>query len=247
MGRKKSISAKKKPSAALITGGAVRLGRTLALRLAAEGYDIALHYNTSAKAAEKTKQDVEKCGVRCRLYKADLAKSKQDLSLVAQAKKDFPALNLLINSASIFERSRLMETSEALFDRHMAINFKAPFFLTQAFAKHAKKGQVINILDTYVTKDTESYFAYLLSKKALFHFTRMAARELAPHIRVNAVAPGTTGQSKEVSGAYLKAKQQRLPMQQLVTFEEITDAVLLLAGSTLTGQCIFADSGEQLV
>ncbi len=247
MRRKKSTRVKKKAPAVLITGGAVRLGRTLALRLAAEGYDVALHYNTSAKAAEKTKQDVEKRGVRCRLYKADLAQPKHYMPLVARVKKDFPALDFLINSASIFERSSMMETSEDRFDRHMAINFKAPFFLTQAFAKHAKKGQVINILDTYVTKDTESYFAYLLSKKTLFHFTRMAARELAPHIRVNAVAPGTTGQSKEVSAAYLKAKRQRLPMQQLVTFEEIADAVLLLAASTLTGQCIFADSGEQLV
>ncbi|NDF11401.1 MAG: SDR family oxidoreductase [Proteobacteria bacterium] len=233
--------------AALVTGAGKRMGSAIARMLAEEGYDIALHCHTSMKEAKATADAIRKCGVRCEVFTADLRKGGYQ-TLMQKVFKTFPNLTLLINNASLFERKAFMETTEADYDANMAVHLKAPLFLTQEFSRKVKKGQVLNIVDTYVTKTTPAYFAYLLSKKALYEFTRMAARALSPNIRVNAVAPGTTLQSKDMSAQHRKKKEATLPMAALIEFNDVVEAVRFIINQPkITGECLFVDSGEQLL
>jgi len=231
--------------AALVTGGAIRVGRAISLALAKDGYDVALHYNSSHNDACAVKSEIENLGCKCVLFQRNLA---ADFSgLVADVHAEFSELNLLVNNASIFEPHKFLETSESAFDDHMNINFKAPFFLTQEFAKICKNGNVINILDTFITKHSHSYFTYLASKKVFAEFTKMAAKELAPDIRVNAIAPGTILPATGFDEEYIKAKEQNLPMGKIASVEDVTNTMIdILHNKSLTGQIIFVDGGESL-
>lgn len=233
--------------AALITGAAIRLGKEIALYLAEKGYDIALHYHQSKAEAKKTAAEIREHKVRCTTYQADLGTADYG-DLITRVFSDFPECNVLIHNASLFERAGFLETPETLYDRHMEANLKAPVFLTQAFAKHAKKGRVMTLIDSAITKEQDGYFAYLLSKKALFSFTRMAAHTLAPNITVNAIAPGTLEFSRNASSDYLAKKAASLPMRELASSGEVIGAIsYFLDNPTITGQCIFADGGDQLL
>ncbi|MDE3016881.1 MAG: SDR family NAD(P)-dependent oxidoreductase, partial [Pseudomonadota bacterium] len=176
--------------AVIITGSARRIGAALALYFAHHGYDIGLHYHRSAPDAKKLAKKIEALGGTCKIFPHDLSDIKGIPPLMKKIKTALPHCAALINNASLFERAEFMETDEALFDRQFAVNFKAPFFLTQDFAKTFHKGCVINIADSEIVHTHGSHFAYLLSKKALADFTLMAARALGPKIRVNAVCPG---------------------------------------------------------
>lgn len=232
----------------LITGGAKRIGRAMALTLAGAGYNIIIHYNKSKDEAKQTKEEVEKLGAICGLVQADLDDSKQYKSMMEKAFTLFPSCNILINNASIFERGSFLETTEELFDRHMNINFKAPFFLSQAFSKCCRNGLIINVLDSYITKETGAYYAYLLSKKSLYSFNRMAAKALAPHIRVNGIAIGTTEISKNLKGGDLKKKRDTLPLKQEVKVKHVTHTMMdIINNHYITGQCVFVDGGDHLL
>lgn len=232
----------------LITGGAVRIGRAMALTLASAGYNIVIHYNTSKSEAQETKKEIEKIGAVCGLIQADLNDAKQYIKMMDKVFTLFPTCNILINNASIFERGSFVETDEDLFDRHMTINFKAPFFLSQAFSKCCRDGLIVNILDSYVTKETGAYFSYLLSKKALYSFNRMAAKALAPNIRVNGIAIGTTEISKNIKSEDLKKKRDILPLREEVKIKHITHTLMdVVNNHYITGQCIFVDGGDHLL
>ena len=169
--------------AALVTGGARRIGAAIALALARDGYDVALHYLTSTESAARTEREIQGLGRECRLFRCDLNDHQETAALISSVREHFSHLDVLINNASIFERGTLQETSRDLFERHFNINFKAPFFLTQAFAEGCAHGQIINILDTRVSRSDPHHAAYTLSKKALLDLTKMAAREMGPAIR----------------------------------------------------------------
>lgn len=234
--------------AALVTGAAARIGRNIALTLAAKGYDIALHYRHSKKEAESTAEAAAAKGVVCRLFQADLADAAQCAPLIEQVKAVFPPLSVLVNNASVFDKAGFLESDETFFRSQFRINFEAPVFLTQAFARHVKQGVVVNMLDTYVTHDKHNHFYYLLSKKALLDFTRMAAAELAPGIRVNGIAPGYALPAPGWDEEYRKQLEARLPMQKTVTPEEVAQAVYtLVAAPSLTGQILFVDGGQSLL
>ena len=232
---------------AIVTGGAKRIGRAIALALADLGYDIALHYNTSQFAAEEVANLIKDKGRSCHLFACDFNNMKQVKSFIPQIFKIFPNCDLLINSASIFERARMMDTDEDLFDRHFIINFKTPFFLTRDFAHYYKKGQIINILDTKISKTLIEYFAYTLSKKSLFEFTKMAAKELAPYIRVNGVCPGLILPPPGKDEDYLNKMSERIPLQRKGDTQCIVAAVaFLIENDFVTGEWIFVDGGEHL-
>ena len=235
--------------AALITGGAKRIGKVVALKLAEAGYDIALHYNTSKAEAEKTAKEIRTLGVECALFKSSLKNRKDAYALMAQATYTYKHLNILINNASVFERKNFMETDEAFLEQNFNTNFKIPFFLTQAFAKNTKKkAHVVNMLDAYITRHNGAYFGYLLSKKALAEFTKMAAKDLAPRVHVNGVCIGVTTLSENLKPEYVARKKKELPEQKLVEPEEIAAAVLnLIQSPYLNGQLLFVDSGDQLL
>lgn len=234
--------------AVLITGGARRIGREIALALAARGREIALHYNRSRDDAETAAEEIRRAGATCRLFQADLADMKQVLTLIERVADACPALDTLINNASIFEPATLLATDEAFYDRHFAVNLKAPFFLTRDFAHRIRRGHVINLLDTKVTRAFTTYFAYALTKKALFEFNRMAAKELAPRIRVNGVAPGLILPPAGCGDDYLEEQSRRLPLRAHGGPADIASAVLfLLDAPFITGECILVDGGEHLL
>lgn len=232
---------------ALVTGGAQRIGRSIVLALSSMGYSIALHYNHSEKNAREIAGEVEKQGNQCEIFSADLSQGNAGSLLVKAAFERFPGLSLLVNNASVFERSTLLKTTEDLFDRQMNLNFKAPLLLSRDFCRSCSDGQIINILDTKVAHNQFQYFAYTLSKKALAEFTKMAALELAPHIRVNGIAPGPILPPKDEDENYLQSLAKKIPLQRSGNPELITHSLrFLLENDYITGQIIYVDGGDHL-
>jgi NAD(P)-dependent dehydrogenase (short-subunit alcohol dehydrogenase family) len=233
--------------AALVTGGAIRVGRAIALRLAREGYDIVLHHHKSRDAAQETAEAVRALGRQCWLLPHDLEDVEGIQDYMAEVLKSAPHLSLLVNSASIFEPGRYGSMSQEDYQRHMAINLDAPVFLTQAFALAPKAACVVNIADSFARRDQTSFFAYLLSKKSLLDFTRMAAAALAPKVRVNAISPGSMLPAPGFGEDYLAAKRETLPLKALPTPEEVAETVCFIAATRgMTGEVIHIDGGEQV-
>ncbi|MDX1974378.1 MAG: SDR family oxidoreductase [Rickettsiales bacterium] len=234
--------------AAIITGGAKRVGAAMALYLAKHGYDIALHYSRSEKEAKALQKKIEKLGRRCELFQQDLADAAALLPLMKAIKKAMPHVSLLVNNASVFERGCLMDTDEALFERQIGVNLKAPFFLTQAFAKQFKQGCVVNILDTDISTVHFSHFAYLLSKKAFADFTRMAAYELGPSIRVHGICPGCMLPSDQNDSSYEDKIAKLIPLKSHPSLDELSEAVRWIAEQQhMTGQILFVDGGKHVL
>lgn len=233
--------------AALITGGAKRIGKAIALHLAENGFDIALHYNTSKADAEALEKEIKSKGQNCILFQCNLSDIKDISILINKVKQSFPSLSLLINNASIFERKSFLETDIDFFESHFNINLKAPFFLSQSFAKSTKEGHIINLLDTNITRDRTKYFIYNLTKKMLSEFTKMAAAELAPNIRVNAIAPGPILPPSNKEKEYLEREIESIPLKRWGSELEILQSIdFLLKNKYLTGQCLFVDGGDHL-
>lgn len=234
--------------AALITGAAKRIGREIALSLAEDGYDIALHCNQSVVEADSLQQEIRTLGAECHIFSCNLSELEKIESWFSGVLQAMPHIEVLINNASIFKRKRFSESDAADFQQHMTINALAPILLTKAFAERVKRGCVINMLDADIGKLHGSHFAYLLSKKTLAEFTLMAARELAPNIRVNGICPGVTLASPEDPEEYAETLPKRLPMQELPQVSGITAAIrMLLSQPHMTGQLIFNDSGQHLL
>ncbi|HHS12908.1 MAG TPA: SDR family oxidoreductase [bacterium] len=236
------------PGAALVTGGGKRIGRTLCLRLADAGYDIAVHYGRSEEEAAEVCERVRKRGRRCEIFQADLSDRNETGALLSRVKAGMPGLRVLVNSASIFEKSDFLETEDDLLDRHWEINIRAPFMLTRDFARLFGQGCVVNILDTKINRILIRYFAYSLTKKALADFTRMAAKELAPSIRVNGVALGLILPSASMSKEEFENLGRRIPLQRTGDPDLIADAVIfLVAHPFITGEILNVDGGEHLM
>jgi pteridine reductase len=234
-------------STAFITGGAKRIGRAIALGLAETEFDIALHYGHSLREAEKVASEIKAKGRQCHLFQCDLNHVKDVMQLIPKVFEIFPNCNLLINNASIFEKARFLDTDPDLLNRHLNINLKAPFFLSREFARYCQEGQIINMLDTKISKEVISYFAYAISKKALHVFTRMAARELAPGIRVNGICPGMILPSKDLSENDFKKLSHKIPIQHHGDVHDVFSAVqFLIENPFVTGDCLYVDGGEHL-
>ncbi|AUO54437.1 SDR family NAD(P)-dependent oxidoreductase [Ehrlichia canis] len=176
---------------ALITGGARRLGKAIAMFLADNGYDIAIHYNTSESQALKTKDIIENLYNRkCILIQADLTEFNSLNLIIDETFQFMPYCNCLINNASVFYKNTLMNTSIQDFSYNYDLHIKAPLFLTQYFAKKCITiGNIINIIDAIVIKNATKSFTYTMSKKSLLDLTKFAAVELSPNIKVNAIGP----------------------------------------------------------
>ncbi len=233
---------------ALVTGGAKRIGHTICLKLAELGYKIVLHYNESRKDAELTARAIIQSGGNCRLLRCNLENETKVSSLVKTIYKEDKDFNLLINNASIFEKSNFLNQTNASFNLHMNINFRAPFILTRDFAKIVKKGHIINILDTNIVQNKTAHLAYLLSKKSLYELTKLSAYELAPYIRVNAIAPGLILPPKDAGKEYLDRLAHKVPLKSKGKPENIAQTIqFLIKNHYLTGQVIFNDGGEHLI
>ena len=238
---------KKFKGTALVTGAAKRLGAAVALHLAGQGHHIALHYNRSKAEAMKTAQAIDKTGVRCELFACDLSDEKDVSGLVGQVNKSMPNLNLLVNSASIFIPGRFGQDM-GLFKTHWDINFKAPYILSCVFVRLAKKGHIINFIDTNVAKNVTRYEDYLLTKKTLYAFTKMAAAAWGPNVRVNGISPGMILSPVNHPSDDRARRAKKIPLQKVGHPKYIVQTVqFLLDNDYLTGQIIATDGGESLV
>jgi len=231
---------------ALITGGTRRLGRAMSLKLASMGYDIVLHYHKSSPHGIVKK--IEALGAKCETIEGDLSDAAATSNLIGLALKASPSLELLINNASIFKRASITETSDALLDAHMELNLRTPYRLSRDFASLVKKGQIINMIDANAVKSRTAYAAYQISKKGLFGLTSVSAREFAPQIRVNAIAPGLILPPEGEGDEYMeKAALKRVPLKRRGHIDDITNALaFLITNEFITGQVLFIDGGEHL-
>lgn len=234
---------------ALITGASKRIGKALTEHLAEKGWNVAIHYYYSEKSALdlvaslSAKYPHQKFAA----FKANLEEVLEVAQLVPNVSSAFGNIDLLVNNASVFDASYLKETTFELFDSQMVVNFKAPFFLIRDFASQCKKGNIVNLVDTRITSNKSNFAAYSLSKKALWELTKMAALELAPNIRVNAIAPGVSLPPEDKDENYLQKLAAGIPMKKPAGLEPIIDSLdYILQNNHLTGQLLFADGGENL-
>ena len=235
---------------ALITGAGRRLGRAMALGLAGQGVRVIVHYNQSAEPARETVALIERGGGQAIAVQADLRNISRLAYLVDAGIAAFGTVDILINSAAIFRGGTIRDTSEAEWDDHFAINLKAPFFLSQAFAERLVQGQradIINIADWRVIRPGTKYLAYTLTKAGLVTLTRSLALALAPEVRVNAIAPGAVLPPPADDGDYFATIAGRLPVGHIGSPTDITQAVLyLLQADFVTGEVLYVTGGEHL-
>lgn len=217
------------------------------MELAGMGYDVAIHYNLSSEEADRTKLDIQKLGVKCEIFKADLSDPSASSALISKVITKFPGLKILINNASIFREIRFADVTEKSFDADFNINFKSPFFLSQNFAKNISSGMIINMLDSRISKVHNAHFVYNLSKKLLHQLTLMLAKELAPKIRVNAICPGPIMPAQGDDMKKLKKIALKTPLKKVGNTSYINQAVrYLITNEFITGETMFIDGGQHL-
>ena len=231
----------------LITGASKRIGKSIAINLAKQGCDIAIHYNKSEESAIKLLNELNSFGTESRAFNLDLMKINKIEKWFKEITKVFGNINILINNASLFEYDSLRTSSIQSLNNHLDINFKAPFLLSKYFVKNlkSKNGDIINILDPRVLNISPYFTSYTISKSALHTLTKSLALSLAPKIKVNAVAPGPTLKSIRQSKEEFRKQVKRTPLQNQVSLDEINSAInFLLKNNSITGQTIMVDSGQ---
>jgi NAD(P)-dependent dehydrogenase (short-subunit alcohol dehydrogenase family) len=236
--------------AALVTGGGKRIGRAISLRLAREGFSIALHSSQRSRAdAEACRAEIEAGGGRACVIVADLA-SADIGDVVAQARSQIGPLTALVNNASLFVRDGAAPFDATMFDRHMAVNLRAPLLLASAFhaaLEEGAHGAIVNVLDQRVARLNPHYFSYTLSKSALWTATQTLAQSFAPRIRVNAVAPGPVMANVNDGAEAFEREAAATPLEAAADPAEIAEAVAYLVNArSVTGQTIFVDGGQRL-
>jgi len=235
---------------ALVTGSGVRVGKALALALAREGVRLAVHYHSSAGPANETVAQIKVLGSDALAIQADLSLPGQVLPVIEHVAAHFGRMDILINSAAIFERGDLAHTTEDSWDRHFAINLKAPFFLSQAFAGQLGKdrpGHIVNITDWRGVRPDTDYLAYSLTKAALLTLTKGLALALAPNVQVNAIALGAILPPPGRDRAYLETLAQAIPLRRVGSPAEVAKALtFFLKSDFVTGEVIFVTGGEHL-
>ncbi|HAA44471.1 MAG: short-chain dehydrogenase/reductase SDR [Halomonas sp. 54_146] len=232
--------------AALVTGGATRLGRHFSKALADAGYDIALHVNRSREEAEEVARVIRAKGRECEIFPCDFL--TDDLNALLQsATQRFPGLNLLLNSASAYEPAPIAATELAMLETQFRVNMFTPLLLTRHFAEAVQEGQVINIIDNKVAYHQYPYAAYLLSKKSLAEATRMAALEFAPRLRINGIAPGVVLPASQRTSDYIEWRIDGIPLKRQGDPDHLVQALhYVLNNAFVAGQILFVDGGESI-
>jgi NAD(P)-dependent dehydrogenase (short-subunit alcohol dehydrogenase family) len=247
------VSAPQSSSArvALVTGAAQRIGRGIALALAADGWAVAVHYHTSRAAAEAVVAEITGTGGRAVALAADLRDEAAVRQLVGRAAAALGPLTCLVNNASVFENDTAQTATRESWDLHLETNLRAPFVLIQDFAAQvpaaAEDGVVINLLDERVWKLTPYFISYTLSKAALWTLTQTLALALAPRIRVNGIGPGPALPSPRQTPEQFARQCAQVPLRHGTTPAEIVAAVrFIIAARSMTGQMIALDGGQHL-
>ncbi|PPD42511.1 MAG: short chain dehydrogenase [Methylocystis sp.] len=236
---------------ALVTGAARRIGLAIAGRLALQGHPVVLHSSQrSVEEAELAAQAIRKQGGRAAVAVADLADARETQGLVEFAARAFGPLTLLVNNASIFEVDAAQDFSLEGYERHMAVNLRAPLLLSRDFATalpEGAAGAIVNVIDQRVWRLTPRYFSYTLSKSALWTATRTMAQAYAPRIRVNAVGPGPVFPNEALGDRDFEIETHGVPLGHAAEVSGVVDAVVYLANArSVTGQMIAVDAGQHL-
>lgn len=246
---------------ALVTGAGTRLGRAMALRLAARGQAVAVHYNASRDAAEEVVDAIRAAGGIAHALQADLLDEAATQALVPAAAEALGGpLTVLINNASIFEHDDIRTGTRESWDRHIESNLRAPVVLTQRFAEAAPEplveaprdepfaqALVVNMIDQRVRKLTPEFMSYTIAKMGLWAFTRTAAQALAPRVRVNAIGPGPTMRGARQSEQHFSDQRRATVLQRGSSPEDIVHALdYFLDAPAVTGQLLCVDGGQHL-
>ncbi len=233
---------------ALVTGGARRVGRMLVEALADAGADVVVHHRASAREAEQVTEALRASGRRATALAADLADPHQASALLGAAEKALGPIDWLVNSAAIFEPLDFEATALEAWDRHLAVNLRAPFLLCQAFARSraGRPGVIVNILDWRATRPGADHFPYTITKAGLAAMTRSLALALAPSIRVNGLALGAVLPPSDGGEAKALAK---VPVERWANPQEVGDALRFLINGPdyVTGAILHVDGGRHLV
>lgn len=245
---------------ALVTGAARRLGRAMALALADEGYDVAVHYAGSQDEARAVLDEIRSMGREAVLLQADLTVEAEAQGLLGRAVEALGGpITTLINNASIFERDSLGDVTRSSWDRHFESNLRAPFVLTQALAAQVPdpvtdaqgepvaQGLIVNMIDQRVRKLTPDYMSYTLAKSALWTLTQTSAQALASRVRVNAIGPGPTLQGAAQAATQFHHQRRATVLGRGADARDITDALrYFLRARAVTGQMLCVDGGQHL-
>lgn len=244
---------------ALVTGAGKRLGRAMALYLAGRGHDVAVHYASSADDAEQVAAEIRALGRRARTFQADLLDEAATQALIPAVTLALGPLTVLVNNASIFEYDRIETSTRESWDRHIESNLRAPYVLTQAFARQCPpavtdengeplaQGLVINMIDQRILKPTPEFSTYTIAKMGLWALTRTAAQGLAPHVRVNGIGPGPTLRGSRQSQAHFASQRAATVLGRGASAQDITAALgFFLDSPGVTGQFIAVDGGQHL-
>ncbi|ACV27574.1 SDR family oxidoreductase [Kangiella koreensis] len=232
---------------AIVTGGAIRVGRAISLELAKQGYAIALHYNHSADKAQKTANEIKALGGSVKLIQADLSNPDTCAEIISQA-SELGDLTVLINSAAIFPEQDTMADDLSHWEQVMNLNLRAPLLLSQAFAaSKPQQAHIINILDARINHPAGDHIVYRLSKAGLWHLTESLARELAPDIQVNGLALGAILPPQGADEDHFTRMAEQIPLKRTGNPQAIADGVsFLLKQSFITGTVMPVDGGEFL-
>ncbi|OPZ81732.1 MAG: 3-oxoacyl-(acyl-carrier-protein) reductase FabG [bacterium ADurb.Bin429] len=233
---------------ALITGGAVRIGRATALALAAEGTHIIVHYNRSGEDAEALAEELRSLGIRAWPLQADFSRREEYETLIERALETAGGLDILVNNASIFPRETLDSVTIESVMENLEVNAWTPFALGRAFASAVGRGAIVNLLDSRLDGYDWTHVGYFFSKQVLELMTRMMALKFAPSVTVNAVAPGLILPPPGEDESYIDKLIYTVPLKEHGQPEDIADAIVFLAKSRYcTGEVIYVDGGRHLV
>lgn len=234
---------------AIVTGSGRRLGRKIAIALAENGFDIVINYNRSRTEAIKTERAIKKIGRKCITIKADVTKRVQVQRMIKQTLRTFGKIDLLVNNAAVFTPPvDLLDVTDTMWNGVMDTNLKSLFICGQTAAAvmmKQKSGKIINIASLGAFQAWPKHIPYCVSKAGVVMLTKVMAKSLAPHITVNAIAPGTVIIPSEESGDIHHPSIEKIPLKKYGKPSDITDAVVFLAKSSdyITGQIICVDGG----
>ncbi|OGW82622.1 MAG: hypothetical protein A3C47_02710 [Omnitrophica bacterium RIFCSPHIGHO2_02_FULL_51_18] len=240
-----------KGKTALVTGAAKRVGKEIALELAKNGCHILLHYHTSESEAEKTSGEIKALGVRCEIFQADLSSAASTIQFAKQVLQKKELVHVLVNSASLFYKTPLENVKEADWDALLNANLKGPFFLSKEIgfqmARH-EGGKIINIADWSGFRPYRDHTPYCTSKGGLVTLTKALARDLAPKVQVNAVAPGPVLLPPDFSEEEKEAIIRKTPLGRIGTPQDVAYAVrFLVENDFINGTVLVVDGGRSLV
>jgi pteridine reductase len=227
----------------------VRVGRAISLALAGEDVRLVVHYNSSSGEADALVEEIRQGGGDAVAVGADLSSADEVRRLAEEARAAFGGIDVLVNNASIFPAERLEETDEALFDRTMAVNLRAPFFLIRHLAPtlRERRGAVVNLCDLAGIQTWAGYAAHGISKAGLVHLTKVAARSLAPEVRVNGIAPGAVLPPESMGEDEIEQLARQTPLKRIGSPDDVVRALLyLLHADFVTGEVLIVDGGRML-